>query len=51
MLAVLERLFKQSYALFYCLSLGVVLGVVSVISVMSVVDVTNGEESLPQAHR
>ena len=50
MLAVLERLFKECYALFYCLSLGVmnVLTVVSVISVLSVrsfVDVINGEES------
>ena len=52
MLAVLERLFKECYALFYWLSLGVmnVLTVVSVISVLSVrsfVDVINGEESPP----
>ena len=56
MLAVLERIFKECYALFYWLSLGVmnVLTVVSVISVLSVrsfVDVINGEESPPPQNK
>lgn len=56
MLAVLERIFKECYALFYWLSLGVmnVLTVVSVISVLSVrsfVDVINGEKSPPPQNK